>query len=118
MNDFDYEPVFNFGFEVHSWRNCTNAFKEPIDIDLWLPCPACNLKPKVWRFDNGQSTACGCWNDGYYRFSVVAESVGSLINRARGFGRMDRDDLRMNWNDYCLTGVPILNQDLRELNRW
>lgn len=35
-----------------------SAYKIPKDIDMWLVCPNCNLKPLVWEFNNGRSTAC------------------------------------------------------------
>lgn len=47
----------------------------------WLPCPRCGLRPLVWEFDNGRSTACGCGTDGYCHWSVRAESIMSVIKR-------------------------------------
>jgi hypothetical protein len=32
-----------------------SAYKIPKDIDMWLVCPNCNLKPLVWEFNNGRS---------------------------------------------------------------
>ena len=35
---------------------------------MWLVCPNCNLKPLVWEFNNGRSTACGCGENEYNHF--------------------------------------------------
>nr|DAK09690.1 MAG TPA: TFIIB-TERMINAL DOMAIN, TFIIB, TRANSCRIPTION INITIATION [Caudoviricetes sp.] len=44
---------------------CVDAYEEPENPMEWLPCPRCGLRPLVWEFDNGRSTACGCGTDCY-----------------------------------------------------
>ena len=82
--------------------NCISAYIDPENINEWYKCPRCHLKPKVWEFDNGRSTACGCWENTYDHFSIKAKPImdvyrednGSLIN-------YDSDELKNNWNEYC-----------------
>jgi hypothetical protein len=71
----------------------------------WLNCPICGLKPIVWEFNNGRSTACGCGENEYKHHSIRAESIMSYVNRNNGsvIG-YDRDELRKNWNYWCKTG--------------
>lgn len=82
-----------------------SAYVEANDPDEWLDCPTCKLKPLIWRFDNGDSTACGCGNSDYDHRSVHAESIMSYVKRnngsALGYGH---DDLRINWNHWVRTG--------------
>lgn len=47
-------------YPVYKFYNCINAFKDIENPKDWLTCPRCGLKPKVWEFDNGRSTACNC----------------------------------------------------------
>lgn len=67
-----------YGIKLHI---ITDAYKEPENPMEWLPCPRCGLRPLVWEFDNGRSTACGCGTDGYCHWSVRAESIMSVIKR-------------------------------------
>lgn len=60
---------------------CINTYEKPENPMEWLPCPRCGLRPLVWEFDNGRSTACGCGTDGYCHWSVRAESIMSVIKR-------------------------------------
>lgn len=53
---------------------CIDVYKKPENPMEWLPCPRCGLRPLVWEFDNGRSTACGCGTDCYSHWSVQAES--------------------------------------------
>ena len=39
---------------------CISAYTIPNDIEDWLNCTNCGLKPLTWEFNNGSSTACGC----------------------------------------------------------
>lgn len=79
----------------------------------WEPCPNCKLTPKVWRFDNGRRTACGCWESMYDHHSIHAESIMSVHKRTGGvqMNLYDSDELRLNWNHWCNTGehlfIPI-----------
>ena len=60
---------------------CIDVYKKPENPMEWLPCPRCGLRPLVWEFDNGRSTACGCGTDGYCHWSVRTESIMSVIKR-------------------------------------
>jgi hypothetical protein len=46
-----------------------SAYKIPNNSEDWLNCPNCHLKPIVWEFNNGRSTACGCGENEYKNFS-------------------------------------------------
>ena len=90
-------------YPVWSSIDCINAYE--YESGEWLPCPRCGLKPKVWEFDNGRSTACGCRNSMYDHFSIHAESICSVMKRTGGsVVDFDDDELRTNWNHYCKTG--------------
>lgn len=78
-----------------------DSYKYPKNIDKWNYCPKCGLKPRVWEFDNGRSTHCGCSNNTYDHFSVKAKPVGEFLRETGGFCRYDGDELRKNWNEYC-----------------
>jgi hypothetical protein len=105
-------------YTPHNWIYCIDAYVDP--EGEWMNCPKCNLRPKVWIFDNGRSTACGCWEDMYRHFSIHAESImsiykwdnGSLINH-------DLDGLRRNWNHWCKTGEILFDRTkARKNGRW
>lgn len=111
----------NHGYQVNIHQHeCTGAYSFPDDIENWLPCPHCHLKPKVWTFNNGRSTACGCGNSIYDHFSVYAESIMSVHIRCNGSTKeYDVNELRKNWNDYCMTYVnPCSHYDLRQYDKW
>ena len=121
-SDFgSYTQKYNHGYKVNTDYNCIDSFKDPEDGKEWSNCPCCGLKPKVWRFDNGLHTACGCWNNKYDHFDVQAESIMSVHKRTNG-ERMDlysTDKLRLNWNEYCATMVSACNHsDLRLVDKW
>lgn len=88
-------------YPTHSFIHCIEDYKEP--EGEWLPCPNCGLKPKVWQFDNGRHTACGCWESKYDHFSINAESINSIYNRTNSTKDYDVDGLRNNWNEWCKT---------------
>ena len=103
---------------------CTDSFVNPEDDclwdedDKWLECPRCELKPKVWTFDNGQQTACGCGIGKYDHFSVRAESIMSVHSRNHGnLSEYDNDALRKEWNKYCRGEDYITHEKLREMDR-
>lgn len=80
---------------------CIDAYKKPENPMEWLPCPRCGLRPLVWEFDNGRSTACGCGTDCYSHWSVQAESVMSVVKRSdngHSAEAYDIDELKNNWN--------------------
>ncbi len=76
-----------------------DAFDFPEDVDDWLECPDCSLKPKVWIFDNGRFTGCGCGSR-YDHPGAQAESIMSCWRRG---GQYDSDALRKNWNHWVNT---------------
>lgn len=86
---------------------CIDVYKKPENPMEWLPCPRCGLRPLVWEFDNGRSTACGCGTDCYSHWSVQAESIMSVINRSdngHSAKEYDIDELKNNWNHWVRTG--------------
>lgn len=64
---------------VNGKYKAISAYKIPDDFDQWLNCPNCGLKPLVWEFNNGRSTACGCGENEYRNFSIVSESIFEKI---------------------------------------
>lgn len=83
------------------------AYKKVDDPDNWEICPNCNLLPKIWIFDNGRSTACGCGESNYRHFSIHAESIASSMKHSyngQSLADYNCDELRNNWNHWCKTG--------------
>jgi hypothetical protein len=112
-------PLSDKLYEIHKYYECINDYVLP-DGD-WEKCPKCELKPKVWIFDNGRSTACGCWNTRYDHFSVFAESIMSVHKRTNGknMTEHDLDGLRKNWNHWCKTGdILFEHASKRNDGRW
>ena len=97
-----------------------SAYEIPKNIEDWLECPNCKLKPIVWEFNNGKSTACGCGENEYRNFSIYAESIMSWLDRNNGSAlEYDSDKLRKNWNHWVETGEELETHDyLRSLGRW
>ncbi len=91
--------------------------KNPVD---WLNCPICGLKPLIWEFNNGRSTACGCGENEYRNHSIYAESIMSYVTRNNGSAlNYDGDELRKNWNHYVNTGIELFpHASKRNDNRW
>jgi len=81
-----------------------SAYKFPINWFSYLPCPNCGLRPLLWEFDNGRSTACGCGENEYNHFSIKAESIMSYVTRNGGssVGYIN-DELLLNWNQWVKT---------------
>lgn len=107
------------GYEAHGWHYCIDAYEDP--EGEWADCPCCGLKPKTWVFDNGRSTACGCWESKYYHFSINAESIMSVHKRTDGkkMTEYDSDELRKNWNHWCKTGEVLFEHaSKRDDGRW
>ncbi len=96
---------------------CISAYKEVERPNEWSKCPNCGLIPKIWRFDNGVSTACGCGKNAYDHFSIYAESVMSWNKRHDG-NMLDynSDELKDNWNHWCKTGEILF--DRKNSDRW
>lgn len=99
---------------------CISAYKIPTDVEQWLPCPNCGLKPLVWEFNNGRSTACGCGRNEYDHFSIIAESVLSVIERDSGSAmEYDINELKENWNYWVKNNKEKLTkQQLLDKGRW
>ena len=98
--------------------NCIDAYKEVGNPGKWLDCPNCGLKPKIWEFDNGRSTACGCGENRYQHFSIHAESIMSVVGRFNGSTTdYDSDALRKNWNWWVETGEEVFKTP-RNDGRW
>ena len=105
------------GYPAHSYHFCIDAY---VDVEGdWSNCPVCGLQPKVWTFDNGRSTACGCWETKYNHFSINAESVCSVLKRTGGFVDYYSEDLRHNWNHWCATGEVLFEHASKRTDgRW
>ena len=102
---------------LKEWREfrkkykCTSAYKKVDKPHYWLPCKNCGLIPLVWEFDNGKKTGCGCGEDDYNHHSIQAESVMSYVKRHNGSALgFISDELRMNWNQWVMTGQDIFSQ--------
>ena len=98
-----------------------SAYKIPDDIEEWKECPNCGLKPLVWSFNNGSSTACGCGENEYKNFSIYTESIMSYIKRNNGsaLGYGGSNQLKKNWNHWVETGEELEPRDwLLENDRW
>lgn len=97
-----------------------SAYKIPKDIELWSNCPNCGLKPLIWEFNNGSSTACGCGENEYRHFSIWTESIMSHISRNDGSAiGYDSDALRKNWNHWVKFGDELEPRTtLLEMGRW
>ena len=115
-----YTQKLNHGYPVHSDYFCIDAYIDAPEYQQWESCPCCGLRPKIWVFDNGRQTACGCWKDEYDHFSVKSESIMSVHTRCDGnLTEYNRNQLRLNWNEYCATMVnPCSHADLRLQGRW
>lgn len=98
---------------------CIDAYKTPENPEDYHLCPNCGLTPKVWIFDNGRSTACGCGESQYNHFSVRAESIMSCLKRNNGnLSNYDRDALRKNWNHWVETGEILFNPNYEQEGIW
>jgi hypothetical protein len=97
-----------------------SAYQIPKDVDEWFHCPNCGLKPLVWEFNNGSSTACGCGENEYRHFSIWAESIMSYIKRNNGSAlNYQSENLKVNWNHWCQTGQELEPREaLLKLGRW
>lgn len=97
-----------------------SAYEIPKDIEKWLNCSNCGLKPLIWEFNNGRSTACGCGENQYRHFSINAESIMSWVTRNNGSSLdYDSNQLRKNWNHWVKTGEQLeTHEKLRSLERW
>jgi hypothetical protein len=99
---------------------CISAYTIPKDIEDWLHCPNCGLKPLTWEYNNGRSTACGCGKDEYDHFSIWTESIMSHVKRNNGSAlNYNSNDLRLNWNHWVTTGEELQSHsELRKQGKW
>lgn len=89
-----------------SWRHkCIDAYQEVSNPEEWLECPNCALRPLVWIFDNGRSTACGCGENEYVHFTVRIESILSRYKRTGTCEGYGINELRDAWNTWVETGT-------------
>lgn len=97
-----------------------SAYKIPENPQDWLECQNCHLRPLVWQFNNGSSTACGCGKNEYEHFSIWSESIMSYINRNDGSAlNYDSDALRKNWNHWVEFGDELESREfLLKMKRW
>ena len=105
-----------------SWIECISAYKFPKDQDEWEKCPSCGFHPKIWTFNNGRSTVCACRKEVcnmYNHWSIYAESIGSHYKHGT-IKDYDSNELKKNWNHYCLTGEVLFERPLggRADKRW
>lgn len=89
-----------------------SAYKIPDKPDEWLDCPNCHLKPLVWEFNNGRSTACGCGENEYKSFSIWSESIMSHVKRHDGSALdYNSSKLMINWNHWVKTGEELESRE-------
>ena len=93
--------------KIRSKYKATNAYKPIDDKDYynWKKCKDCGLKPLIWEFDNGRSTACGCGENIYKHHSISAESIMSYVTRNNGSAlNYNSKELMINWNGWVEFG--------------
>jgi hypothetical protein len=99
---------------------CISAYKIPKNVDEWLICPNCNLRPLVWEFNNGRSTGCGCGENEYNHFSIWSESIMSHVTRNGGSAlNYNSNKLMINWNYWVKYGKELEPRNkLLEEGKW
>lgn len=91
-----------YGVTPRFYYNAISDYIEVENPEEWLKCPVCGVKPLVWVYDNGRSTACKCGKNMYDHFSIYAESIMSFIVRNNGSTlNYDHYELMKNWNHWC-----------------
>jgi hypothetical protein len=105
---------------VEGKYKCISSYTIPKDIEEWLPCPNCGLRPLTREFDNGRATACGCGKGEYDHFSIWTESIMSHVKRNNGSAlNYNSSKLMINWNHWVTTGEELESRSsLLELGRW
>lgn len=89
---------------------CIDAYVASKDPHNWLECPNCGLKPLIWEFNNGSSTACGCGENIYKHFRIESESIMSYVTRHNGSGlNYNPNALRDKWNHWVNTGEILFD---------
>ena len=116
------KQVYRYYKGDDDWKYvCIDAYKPVKNAQAWELCPRCGLIPKVWEFDNGRSTACGCGENQYRNFSIEAESIMSVVKHSdngQSCVDYDSDELRRNWNHWTKTGEFLWVKDYDGNGRW
>ena len=99
---------------------CISAYKIPDNVEEWSVCPNCKLKPLVWEYNNGRSTACGCGKHEYDHFSIWSESIMSHVTRNNGSAlNYNSNKLMINWNYWVENGVELEpREELLKQGKW
>lgn len=84
-----YVPLGEAGLNAHDWKECL----------------ICELKPRVYIFNNGTQAACGCYKD--YCPIVRTESINSRRRRIGSSESYRLNDLKIVWNYWIMTGHKI-----------
>jgi hypothetical protein len=105
-------------YPAHNFHYCIDDYNPT--FGYWIKCPNCGLRPRIWIYDNGRSTACGCWENKYDHFSIHAESIMSVVKRTSGsIAEYNQSDLMKNWNHWCKTGEELFKHAMyRDDGRW
>ena len=98
------QDLLFYGKYPSSKYKCIDNYIEVKNPNEWLECPKCKLKPLIWIFDNGVSTACGCGLDKYNHFKIKAECINSKYFRGLDLLRSTEEELKENWNHWVETG--------------
>jgi hypothetical protein len=117
------KQIFRYNNNIDDRKyNCIDAYYNVKNPMKWEFCPNCGLIPKIWEFNNGNSTACGCGKNQYDHPSIHAESIMSYIKRSYNRTSVegyDNDALRKNWNHWCKTGEELfVHAGKRTDGRW
>lgn len=96
------DTSFSNCYQPHSYYYHIDAYKIPKNQSEWCNCPKCGLKPLTWVFDNGEHTACGCWESKYDHFDIQApQTITENVIKTGGVNGYDSDAHRQKWNEYC-----------------
>lgn len=106
-------------YRINSYINCIESYEKPRNNNNWLKCPRCKLKPLVWIFNNGASTACGCRNSMFDYFTVRSESIMSQYKRTGFTKKCTEEELRKNWNFWVRTNQHVFKENQYSIDgRW
>lgn len=116
------KKVFRYYNGDDDWKyKCTDDYENVENAQSWELCPICGLFPKIWEFDNGRQTACGCGENEYTHFKIFAESILSVMKHSHNGQSMvdyDNDALRKNWNHWAKTGEILWEHNYKVTGRW
>lgn len=98
-------------FTNHDFYNLIDSYKFPDNLQDWLACKYCMLKPKIWEFANGRFAACGCHNNKYDHFNIQATTF-SEYQKSETIDHMTyKHELQNNWNNYQKSKTVLLLPD-------